>query len=343
MTVRTRESLARLIALSYLPAVAILVLTGQAAAEEPAVPVVAMPASEAVSRTLAFARSVDGRSLPQVDEALAAIGEAESPEQRLSLVLRGLYAADGSVREVVDAAAAGDWAAAEQATATLPGDPFASTNVRTFLARTLIAMDAYDEAATVLEPADANAAVDPATLLFLRAVCEHAALDKGAGLQTIARLLAPGSEVSERHVALARLMRQDLEDLADNELNKLSKQMRSVQRKLRQGKSGEKTQGEEQQIVEGLDQMIEGLEQQLQAAQGIGQPGFQPDQPADEGSVGGPKGPGEVDRRPVGQTPGWGNLPEKQRTEARNLIENQFPPHYRRAVEEYFKKLAERE
>ena len=307
-------------------------------------PVVPMTADEARDRTLGFVRDIDERLVAEAGRQLGEVSPETPPADRLSAVLRTLYLADGSTRTLVDAAAAEDWGGTEASLEGLNEDAFLNTNVRAFLARTLVAIGAYEEAREVLDGLSTDEAVDGPGLLFMRAVCEHAALEKEAGLRTIASLLDPASVVPERYAAVARLMRQDLEDLKDNDLNQISKQMRNVQRKLRRGKSGKPIQGEEQEIIEGLDKMIEGIEQQLKKMQGQGQmvPG-NPLNPAEESQIGGPKGEGEVDKRPIGKSAGWGDLPPKARTEARNLIENQFPPHYRRAVEEYYKKLAERE
>ena len=52
------------------------------------------------------------------------------------------------------------------------------------------------------------------------------------------------------------------------------------------------------------------------------------------------KGPGEVTRRDLGDTDGWGNLPPHQRDEALQQIGREFPAHYREAIEQYFKRLA---
>ena len=309
---------------------------------QPVLPVVPMSADEFRRRTQAVLTSGADEARDLAAQPLSALPEDASPGQRLDAALQSFYALETGVRRLIDTMRDEDWAAAEKAVAELPKDPFVSTNVRAFVARTFIALEAFDEAADVLREVDVNEAIDPAGLLFLRAVCEHGALEKDAGLRTIARLLDPASDVSERHAALARLMRQDLEDLEDNELNQLSRQMQDVRRKLRRGKSGKKTQGEEQEIIEGLDRIIEKKQAELELRRGSGTMPGDPMMPAEEGIIGGPKGEGLVDKRPVGKTAGWGDLPAKAQTEARNLIENQFPPHYRRAVEEYYKKLAER-
>jgi hypothetical protein len=58
--------------------------------------------------------------------------------------------------------------------------------------------------------------------------------------------------------------------------------------------------------------------------------------------VKGDTAPGEVDRRDLGRQGGWGDLPPAEEAKAKQQIARDFPPQYRQAVEEYFKRLAER-
>ena len=52
--------------------------------------------------------------------------------------------------------------------------------------------------------------------------------------------------------------------------------------------------------------------------------------------------PGEVDKKDIGNKAGWGSLAPKKAAEAKNVINRNFPSHYREAIEQYFKKLANR-
>ena len=52
------------------------------------------------------------------------------------------------------------------------------------------------------------------------------------------------------------------------------------------------------------------------------------------------RGAGDVDRRNVGKASGWGDLPARKREEALQQIGKEFPAHYRDAIEQYFRKLA---
>lgn len=282
---------------------------------------------------------------PDFDNHWSPVLEAGQPGERHDALLRILFLASDDVRRLVDAAAADRWAEVDLNLPSIAGSPAVSGNLRLFIAKTLIELGAFDEAGEALADIDEKLCVDPAALVFCMAVCQHSKLDKENGLKSIARLLDPGSVVPERYQSLARLMKQDLEDLDDNELAQTARDMKNLQQKLQRGKSGKKTQQQEKQILERLDKLIEKMEQQQQQAEGQGgQPGNSnnPDAPAQDSNIAGQTGPGEVDRRPIGKSSGWGDLPEKARTDARNLINRQFPSHYRRAVEEYLKKLAER-
>lgn len=267
-----------------------------------------------------------------------------SPAECHGAVLNVAFLLSEDVRAMVAAAEEDDWATIEATLPKMASAPIVDANMRLFLGRTLVTIGASEDAEPILNDADETLCADPAALVFLTAVCQHARLDKEAGIATIDRLLDPGSVVPERYRALARLMRQDLEDLEDNDLAKTAREMRQLQQQLQRGKSGKKTQERERQILEKLDKMIEKMEQKQKQAQGQGGApgGNQQGNPAEESRIAGESGPGEVDRKAVGKSSGWGNLPEKSRTEARNLINRQFPSHYRRAVEEYLKKLADR-
>jgi len=60
----------------------------------------------------------------------------------------------------------------------------------------------------------------------------------------------------------------------------------------------------------------------------------------DDSRVAGGKGAGDVQNRDIGAADGWGNLPPHKREEALQQIGREFPPHYREAIEQYFKRLA---
>jgi hypothetical protein len=192
---------------------------------------------------------------------------------------------------------------------------------------------------------DPALAVDPAGCLFYKAVCEHSLLQKDEGLNTIETLLASTEGVPVRYTTVAELMKHDLEALRAKSLDEVARQMRDVERRLALGRAGEQVQRVEERIITTLDEIIEKLEQQQGGGGGggNGQPrGNQSSSPAQDSYVGGTKAPGEVDKKEIGRKDGWGDLPDKAQAAAKNMINRQFPFHYRQAVEEYLKRIAQR-
>ena len=44
----------------------------------------------------------------------------------------------------------------------------------------------------------------------------------------------------------------------------------------------------------------------------------------------------------IGNKTGWGALPPKAEARAKNILDRNYPAHYRRAIDEYFRRLAEK-
>ncbi|REJ83301.1 MAG: hypothetical protein DWQ34_25505 [Planctomycetota bacterium] len=274
--------------------------------------------------------------------------ETPSPEQRFDAVIRTFYLADEDVRSLVDACSAGDLSRLSEGFPFLQsggGSPFFTNNVRYFFARYLAVLTMYDESLELFAMIDPAHVVDPAGCLFYRAVCEHSLLMKDEGLETINSLLTSTEDVPLRYSTVAELMQHDLAALQERSLDEVSRQMRDVERRLALGRSGEKVQRVEEKIITTLDEIIEKIEQQQGGGGGGGSGtprGNQSSNPAQDSYVGGATAPGEVDKKDIGREDGWGDLPDKAQAAAKNLINQQFPFHYRQAVEEYLKRIAQR-
>jgi hypothetical protein len=289
----------------------------------------------------------------QLEEAVAPLwnfeGDNPTLEQRFDAVLQTFYMADPDVRELVDACLADTPTIVPRGFAALESESrgeFYLHNLRYFYARFLAVGSVYDEALELFEQIDPVHLVDPAGCLFYKAVCQHALLQNEPGLETITLLLNNVESLPTRYRAVAELMQADLEAVGEQSLGEVARQMKDVHRRLDLGHSGPRVQRVEERIISTLDELIKKLEQQQGGGGGGGsaqgnsnQP---PSSPMQDSQLGGQKGPGEVDRKDLGENDKWGGLPEKEKAEAKNLINRQFPPHYRRAVEEYLKKLAER-
>jgi hypothetical protein len=236
-------------------------------------------------------------------------------------------------------------------------DPFARNNLRLMLGRALALERHYDDSLAQIAKLEPKDVVDPVSLLFYQSVGHHWFLDKAAGTKTIARLFERRDELPRRYATMAMLMQADLSALKDDSLDHISRRMNDITRRLDFGNSGKKVQGVENGVVASLDKLIEELEKQAQARGGGGDGGGDQGQPGGRGAARGiqsrgpaadstpavGKGPGNIDRRRIGSSSGWGDLPAKEREEALQQIGKDFPSHYRDIVESYFRKIAESE
>jgi hypothetical protein len=225
-------------------------------------------------------------------------------------------------------------------------EPLLAHNVRYFLARHLTLLTAYGEALSIFQQIDPHYVVDPAGCLFHRAVCEHHLLMKEPGLKTLRILLNQTEAVPTRYRKLGELMQRDLEEVHAKTLGEVARQMKDVERRLNLEQTDEGTQKVEEKILATLDELIKKLEDQQKnsssSSAGSQSPSQAPTNPANESYIGGVKGEGLTDKRDAGHKDHWGDLPPKAREAAKNMLDQQFPAHYRQAVEEYLKKLADR-
>jgi len=227
--------------------------------------------------------------------------------------------------------------------------PAVAASVRTWLAREMVRARLYDEALPVFDSVEASDSVDPASVLFYRAVCRHALLMKKESLADLTRLLENEADSPVRFSRTARLMIADIKPLKEDSLDEISRLMTDVTRRLDLGRANEEVRDREQTIIDKLTKLIEKMEdeqqkqqqQQQQAAQGQGQSnGGAQSQPMNDSIAAGASGQGDVDRKKLGDRDGWGNLPPAQREEALQQISRDLPTHYREAIEAYFRKLA---
>ncbi|MDA0832531.1 MAG: hypothetical protein O2955_15910 [Planctomycetota bacterium] len=235
------------------------------------------------------------------------------------------------------------------ATAISPGagDPFYQANLRAAVAERLAQRRLFEEALEIIAPVDTAQLVDPAAFLFYKAVCEHALLLQEPGLKTLDLLINHTEGLPVRFEVLAKLMQDDLKQIKPKTLGEVARQMDDVERRLEFGRSGKKVQKVEDDIIATLDEIIKKMEEQQQQQSGGGGSGQgngqnQSSNPAQDSMIKGSTAPGEIDKKNVKKSGSWGELPPKQETEAKNLINRNFPANYRQAIEEYFKKLAGR-
>jgi hypothetical protein len=128
--------------------------------------------------------------------------------------------------------------------------------------------------------------------------------------------------------------------------------MNDVERRLELARVGKKVRGIEDGVIASLDKLIEEMEKQQgggggggggspgQGGQGGDPQGTQSSSPATQSKAAEGKGPGDVQRRNIGEKSGWGDLPPKEREAALQQIGRDFPAHYRDAIEQYFRRQA---
>jgi hypothetical protein len=292
----------------------------------------------------------DAAVLAQIGDLWSPPAEALAPEATLERLVQTFAAVDLDTRQFIEqltflpaplsAPEARPLLSAER------GNLYAA-NLRLYLGRYLVHREMFEEALEVLQGADVKEVVDPATYLFCKATCEKRLLLKTEALATLDQLVKDTEGVPVRYTTVATLMRYDLEALEEKSLDEISWKMEDVERRLKLARAGEKIQKVEGEIVAALDEIIKKIEEQQGGGGGGGggaqNPSNQSGNPANDSSVKGATAPGEVDKKRLKNAGNWGNLDDKTRAKVKNLISRDFPAHYRQAVEEYFKKLANRE
>ena len=224
-------------------------------------------------------------------------------------------------------------------------EKFYTANMQLFYARYLAQRGMYDEALAIFEKLDPKTVVDPATCLFYRAVCEHELLRKTEGLATINKLLKDTEDVPVSYSTVATLMQYDLQGARPKSLDEVARKMKDSHRRLDLGRGGRKVQKVQKEIIATLDEIIKRLEEQSGGGGGGGSgppKGNRSSSPANDSQVGGATAPGNVDKKHLANKAGWGALPPKAQARAKNHLNKKFPAYYRRVVEAYNRKLAER-
>jgi hypothetical protein len=221
-------------------------------------------------------------------------------------------------------------------------DDFAWNHLSLYAARHLAQQQRYDGAFALIKDLAPEQVIDPATLLFYRAVCQHRLVELEDCRSTLERLRENESELPRRYRYLAQLMVRDTAGVEADSLDDISRRMEDIGRRLELGQADSDVRRREDAVIDAIDKLIKKAEDASKAASASAQSaaGSQPLAPAQESRIAEGKGAGKVDPKDIGNRVDWGNLPEKDREEAMQQIGRQFPAHYREIVEQYFKKLA---
>lgn len=307
-----------------------------------------VPTDPAIVRAAAVAWLQTKTTDPAVLAQAAALWDASSPQPGEATLLRlcqTLALGDAMIARLVEQCAApraGHTLEPQPWLAAAELNPLVSNNLRLLYGRWLVHERLYDEAHAQLIDLNVADVVDPATLLFFQGVVYHRMLAKEPGLAVLDMLLNDVAAVPTRYEAVAKILRSDLSELKDDSLDHIARRMEDIQRRLELGRAGEREIEIEDGVIASLDKLIKELEdQQQQQGGGSGSGSAQnPSSPMQDSRIARLRGSGETDQRDLGDDAGWGDLPPKEREEALQQIGQDFPAHYREAIEQYFRRLA---
>lgn len=301
--------------------------------------------SELRTQVLTWLESTDAdvETRQQVTERWPQSEPAEIPD-RLTYLIETFAFADSSVAGMT-AALAGEAAPRTVPSPHWPADgklpDFVSKNCLLYLGRWAARQQLYDEAQEQLDGLTTDDVADPAALLFYQTVVRQRLLQKKQALESLAELLRGEQYVPRRYLAVAQLMRPDLENLEDDSLDHIARRMDDIRRRLQFGRADQQVQEIEDGVIASLDKLIEKAKRrQQQQSQSTMPSGSQSAQPASDSRILPGRGPGEVTKKDVGDGSGWGDLPPKEREAALQQIGREFPAHYRDVIEQYFRRLA---
>jgi hypothetical protein len=218
--------------------------------------------------------------------------------------------------------------------------PLARHNLRLLLGRSLVQGLYFDEALEQIDELTIDDVLDRPSLLFYQGVAHHRLLHKERGTEALAQLLENKDVIPRRYAVLAALMRADLAQIKDGSLDDISRRMQDVERRLGLGRANQRVRDIEDKVIDMLDKLIKEEEAKQSQSQAAAAGGAQSSRPMQDSMPAGGKGPGQVTKKAIGRTAGWGELPPKQREEAMQEIGRDFPAHYREVIEEYFRELA---
>jgi len=288
----------------------------------------------------------DPSQLKNVTSLLVKLEPSLSAEEKLDLALQVFAEVNPEAKQLVQTYLLSDKLPQLSSHPLLvngQAETFYVSNIRYYAARNLTQFRMVDPALELFNSINPTTLIDPAGYLFYKAVCEHYLLQKEACGKTLEQLLNNTQQVPERYSQVAVLMQADLAELKDESLDEISRKMSDVERRLELGNSGKKVQEVEDEIIASLDKLIKKMEDQSKSSSSSGAGAGKSDSPdsgSSEDRVKGQTAPGEVDKKKLSDNGGWGQLPPKKQASAKNIINRNFPSHYRKAIEKYFKKLA---
>lgn len=325
-------------------------LAGRIEANQQDITFAPMPTDQVQTQLLQW---LAGRNLPKPDIekvmnqwATTTETKSLSSEQLLDAVVLSFATADEDILRLVQQCEGQSLPDAIESQAD-PSD-FFTAQVQLFRSRWLVQHRFYDDALEILNVLKPDDVVDPASLLFYRSICQSELLFTKEALDSLTLLQHNTLEVPERFLVVAEMLNKELLEREDDGMKKVAELMTDVERRLDLGRSGQKTQTQEEAVIAALDKLLEDLEnekkkqqqqQQQQGGQGQQQ---QSTTPAGQSQIkNGISANGEADPKNLEETGQWGLLNNKQEAKAREMIQQKFPPNFLDQIGRYTRKIAE--
>jgi hypothetical protein len=139
-------------------------------------------------------------------------------------------------------------------------NPFLRNTLALAYGKALVGRKVYEEGLEALLLVKAEESVDPASLYFHRAVCEHALMMKDNADKSIDKLLVDVSDSPERYRMVAALMHFDMLTWQEKDLGWIARKMGNIHRRLDLKRGGKATQKMQKEVLVRLDEMIKELE-----------------------------------------------------------------------------------
>ena len=323
-----------------------LVVFPRLSADEPAAAFRPLPVQDSIDQLTAWLASAD-HDRQQAALALQKWADrnvisAMSAEDRLDLLIQSFAAVNPQVSESLQTTQA----AGMEMSVDFEGSnsaAFFRQHVLLWQGRHLTQHRHYEDALEILNRVSPEGLIDPASLFFYRAACRLHLLQNAEASSDLTLLLKRTVDIPERFRTVAEMMLQQAGPQPEG-IDLVAGLMTDVQRRLDIGRTNEGVQKREEEVVAALDKLLEDLDQQQQQQQqqqnGGGQntPG---NRAAQQNMIKGSAGEGEADSRELTKNGAWGMLDERQETQARELIRQQFPPNFLDAISRYTRKIAE--
>ncbi len=213
--------------------------------------------------------------------------------------------------------------------------------VATWLALGLVQEGLFDETKELLDNFPPEAGLTPEVAYYSKAITEYQLGNGKEAREACQWLLDRLGAIPARYQLIARMIVAEASKWESSPLRQASQWMGDVARRLEFGRKDPELLPLQDRILETLDRLIEEASRRQKKTQVAARGSIRSASPAEESLPLEGKGAGEAPRRPLGGPAKWGDLPPKDREEALQMIYREFPPHYRQAIEQYFRRLAE--